>query len=143
MKTQGWGVKYGPNKLEITLPYSISTILHWLALSLWPCNTAIKRYFTPQPKKKWFWVVFFVLEISFDGIVQNWRTQRQSTRHGRFRGCMIKFNGTPEVFGVIARKNKNWQIFSFLYGRFSFRTNSLGLRPISTKMTPFDSPCSK
>ena len=58
MKTQGWGVKYGPNKLGVTLPYPISTILRRLALSLWLCNAAIERYFAPQPKKKWFWVFF-------------------------------------------------------------------------------------
>ena len=101
------GVKYGPNKLGVTLPYPISTIPRQLALSLWLCNNAIKRYFAPQLKKNAILSFFFVLEISFDGIVQNRRTQRQSTRHGRFRGCIIKFNGTPEVFGVIARKNKN------------------------------------
>ena len=143
MKTQGWWVKYGPNKLGVTLPYPISTIPHRLALSLWLCDNAIKRYFAPQLKKMRFWVFFFVLEISFDGIVQNWRTQCQSTCHGRFRGCMIKFNGTPKVFGVIARKNKNWQIFSFLFGQFCFHTNSLRLCPILTKMAPFDLPCLK
>ena len=58
MKTQGWGVKYGPNKLGVTLPYPISTIPCWLALSLWLCDDAIKRYFAPQPKKMWFWLFF-------------------------------------------------------------------------------------
>ena len=58
MKTQGWGVKYEPNKLGVTLPYPILTILHQLALSSWLCND-------------------------------------------------IKFNCTPEVFGVVTQKNKN------------------------------------
>ena len=58
MKTLG--VKYSPNKLGVTLPYPISTILRRLALSLWLCDTAIETYFAPQPKKSDF-EIFFVL----------------------------------------------------------------------------------
>ena len=59
MKTQGWGVKYGPNKLGVTLPYPISTIPRRLALSLRPCDVTIKRYFAPQPNKSDFEIFLF------------------------------------------------------------------------------------
>ena len=59
MKTQGWGVKYEPNKLGVTLPYPISTILRRLALSSRPCDATIERYFAPQPKKSNFEIFLF------------------------------------------------------------------------------------
>ena len=59
MKTEGWGVKYGPNKFRVTLSYPISTIPRRLALSSWLCDAAIERYFAPQPKKSDFEIFLF------------------------------------------------------------------------------------
>ena len=99
---------------------------------LWVCGRVMlqsKDISLPNQKKAILRFFCFVLGISFDGIVQNRRTQRQSILHGRFRGCMIKFNCIPKIFGVVAQKNKNWQIFLnfsvFCMGNFVFaRTRS-------------------
>ena len=112
----------------------------------WVCSYATmpsKDISLSNQKKSDFEFFIFILEISFDGIFQNWWSQCQLTCYGRFRGCMIKFNRTPKFLGWSLKKIKIDKFFSFLYVQFCFCMNLLEHHQISTKMVPFDLPCLK